>query len=116
MPYGAHFHLLVRMRPGSEFSNADIKRRFKLYYGNNDKRELEEKRVSALREKWGSLSEFVKEIKQGFSRYYNQRHHRKGFFWSELGRRLFPETALGNHLEHEGNPVWNTPHASSSTI
>jgi len=80
---GNHFHLLVRMRPGSEFSNAEIKRRFRLYYGDDDKRELEEERIPFLRKKWGSLSEFVKEIKQGFSRYYNRRHHRKGFFWSE---------------------------------
>ena len=80
---GNHFHLLVRMRPGSEFSNAEIKRRFRLYYGNDDKRELEEEGIPALQEKWGSLSEFAKEIKQGFSRYYNRRHHRKGFFWSE---------------------------------
>ena len=80
---GNHFHLLVRMQPGSEVSNAEIKRRFRLYYGNDDKRELEEEGIPALRKKWGSLSEFVKEIKQGFSRYYNRRHHRKGFFWSE---------------------------------
>ena len=39
--------------------------------------------IPALREKWGSLVEFVKEIKQGFSRFYNRRHHRKGFFRSE---------------------------------
>jgi len=85
------FHLLVRMRPGSEFSKAEIKRRFRLYYGNDDKRELEEKRLPALRNKWGSLSEFVKEVKQGFSRYYNRRHHRKGFFWSERFKRLCPD-------------------------
>jgi len=35
---GNHFHLLVQMRPGSEFSNAEIKRRLRLYYGNDDKR------------------------------------------------------------------------------
>jgi len=80
---GNHFHLLVRMRPEGEYSKAEIKRRFRLYYGNDDKRELEEERLPALLKKWGSLSEFVKEIKQGFSRFYNRRHHRKGFFWSE---------------------------------
>ena len=53
---GNHFHLLVRMRPGSEFSNAEIKRRFRLYYGNDEKRELEEKRIPDLRKKWCSLS------------------------------------------------------------
>ena len=52
---------------------------FEFYYGNDGKRELTEEVVSVLREKWGSLSEFVKEIKQGFSRFYNKRHGRKGF-------------------------------------
>ena len=80
---GNHFHLLVRMHPGSEYPDEEIKRRFRLYYGAHEKRELEEKRIPGLRRKWASLSEFIKEIKQGFSRYYNRRHHRKGFFWSE---------------------------------
>ncbi|MCF8146170.1 MAG: hypothetical protein K9N21_19860, partial [Deltaproteobacteria bacterium] len=75
--------LLVRMHPGSEYSDEEIKRRFKLYYGDDEKRDLEEKGIPGLRRKWASLSEFIKEIKQGFSRYYNRRHHRKGFFWSE---------------------------------
>ena len=48
---GNHFHLLVRMRPGSEFSNVEIKRRFKVYYDNDEKRQLEEEKVPALREK-----------------------------------------------------------------
>ena len=54
-----------------------------LYYGNDGKRELTDELIPVLREKWGSLSEFIKEIKQGFSRFYNRRHRRKGFFWSE---------------------------------
>ncbi len=71
------------MHPGSEYPDEEIKRRFKRYYGDDEKRELEEKGIPELRRKWASLSEFVKEIKQGFSRYYNRRCHRKGFFWSE---------------------------------
>ena len=80
---GNHFHLLVRMDSGREKSLAEIQKRFEIYYGEDDKRELTKELISTLQEKWGSLSEFVKEIKQGFSRFYNRRHHRKGFFWSE---------------------------------
>ena len=80
---GTHFHLLVRMHPGDDTSDDEIKKRFKLYYGDDKKRELTEGQIPYFREKWGSLSEYVKEIKQGFSRFYNKRHHRKGFFWSE---------------------------------
>ena len=80
---GDHFHLLVRIETGKEKSREEIRRRFKIYYGEETKRDLSEDRIPVLWEKWGSLSEFVKEIKQGFSRFYNRRHRRKGFFWSD---------------------------------
>ncbi len=80
---GNHFHILVRMEPGQDQPVEEVRRRFEIYYGNEGKRELTEELVPVLREKWASLSEFVKEIKQGFSRFYNKRHGRKGFFWSE---------------------------------
>jgi len=81
---GNHFHLLVRMHPGEDYDDEEIKRRFKLYYGEESKREVnDEEMIRNLRKKWSNLSEYVKELKQGFSRFYNRRHHRKGFFWSE---------------------------------
>jgi len=80
---GNHFHLLVRIEPGRDKSVDEIRKRFEIYYGEDDKRELTEEMIPVLREKWGTLAEFVKEIKQGFSRFYNRRHHRKGFFWAE---------------------------------
>ncbi len=81
---GNHFHLLVRMNPGHDMSDEEIKKRIKLYYGGDSKREIDdEKMLQALKKKWLDLSEYVKEIKQGFSRFYNKRHKRKGFFWSE---------------------------------
>jgi hypothetical protein len=33
--------------------------------------------------KWSSLSEFVKEIKQSFSRYFNKKNGRKGYLWGD---------------------------------
>ena len=80
---GNHFHLLVRIDPGEEYDDEQIKRRFSLYYGDNPKRELQDGQIPLLREKWSSLSEYIKEIKQGFSRYYNRLHSRRGYFWSE---------------------------------
>jgi len=80
---GNHFHLLVRMKTGEGIDDEEIKRRFSLYYGNEKKVVLNDGQIPHLREKWSSLSEYVKEIKQGFSRFYNRRHGRKGFFWSD---------------------------------
>lgn len=78
---GNHFHLLVRMLPESDFSDKDIRKRFMEFYG--DDRNFSRGQIPFFREKWSSLSEFVREIKLGFSRFYNKRHNRRGFFWGD---------------------------------
>ena len=65
------------MDPGLDKTVEEIGQRFQLYYGKDEKRELTDELIPVLREKWGSLSEFIKEIKQGFSRFYNRRHRTK---------------------------------------
>ena len=80
---GNHFHLLVRMQPGEAYDDKEIRTRFLLYYGEEPKIPITDGQIPYFRNKWESLSEYIKEIKQGFSRFYNRRHHRKGFFWSE---------------------------------
>jgi REP element-mobilizing transposase RayT len=81
---GNHFHLLVRMHNGDDFDDEEIKKRYKIYHGEETSREVnDEEAIRLLREKWCDLSEYVKEIKQGFSRFYNKRHGRRGFFWSD---------------------------------
>ena len=81
---GNHFHLLVRMDRGEDYDDEEIKRRYKLYYGEERKAAVHDREMlDPLRRKWEDLSEYIKEIKQGFSRFYNKRHGRKGFFWSE---------------------------------
>ena len=71
------------MHPGDGFSDEEIKRRFSIYYQHDDRQHLSEGRIQFFREKWGNLSEYVREIKQTFSRFYNKRHQRKGFFWGD---------------------------------
>ncbi|MFC1862693.1 transposase [Thermodesulfobacteriota bacterium] len=81
---GNHFHLLARMFNGDDIDNEEIKKRFKIYHGEETRREVNnEGAIRLLREKWSDLSEYMKEIKQGFSRFYNKRHGRRGFFWSD---------------------------------
>jgi len=80
---GNHFHLLVRMQPEAEFSDDEVRTRFQRYYGAASERQLLDGQVPTRRAKWANLSDYVKEIKQSFSRWYNKRHGRKGFFWGE---------------------------------
>jgi REP element-mobilizing transposase RayT len=78
---GNHFHLLVKTLPEYKFSDQDIKKRYVGFYGN--KRVFADGLVPSLRAKLSSLSEFVREIKVGFARYYNKKHNRRGYFWGD---------------------------------
>jgi len=88
---GNHFHLLVRMMPGNLYDDEEVKRRFKIYYGPNVKADMCKERIEFFRKKWSSLSEYMREIKQRFSRFYNKRHNRKGFFWGERFKSVIVE-------------------------
>ena len=78
---GNHFHLLVKTLPEYKFTDQDIKKCYVGFYG--DDRVFTDGLIPSLRSKLSSLSEFVREIKVGFARYYNKRHNRRGYFWGD---------------------------------
>ena len=105
---GNHFHLLVRMHPGEEYDDEEIKRRFYVRYGETAKVTIEDDQVPFFRMKWEKLSEYVKDIKQIFSRYYNREHDKKGYFWSDRFKSVLVENGdtLINCLAYiDLNPV-----------
>ncbi|WP_082863634.1 transposase, partial [Thermodesulfatator autotrophicus] len=103
-----HFHLLCRMLPENQFSDEEVKQRVKLYYGPKRKIFFYEELIKKWRTKLGNLSRYVQEIKQRFSRWYNRRVDRKGYFWADRFKSVIIETgeALLNCLAYiELNPV-----------
>ena len=86
---GNHFHILVRMFPEDKFTDEDIQKRYVDFYG--DERIFSEGLVPSLREKLSSLSEFMREIKVGFARFYNRRHNRRGYFWGDRFKSVIVE-------------------------
>ncbi len=78
---GNHFHLLVKMIPEHRFTDEEIQQRFEAFYGKN--RAFSKGQIPYFRQKLSSLSEFMREIKVGFARYYNRRHNRRGYFWGD---------------------------------
>ena len=78
---GNHFHLLAKMIPEDRFTDEDIQKRVEAFYG--DSRAFSKGQLPYFRQKFSSLSEFVREIKVGFARYYNRRHNRRGYFWGD---------------------------------
>ena len=88
---GNHIHGIFRMHTGEKITDEEIRERFKIYYGPKNKRELTNGQIPTLREKWSSLSEFIKELKQSFTRWYNKNNNRKGTFWGERFKSLLAE-------------------------
>jgi len=86
---GNHFHILVRMFPQHKFTDEEIQKRYEDFYG--DDRIFAVGWIPSLREKLSSLSEFVREIKVGFTRYYNKRHNRRGYFWGDRFKSVIVE-------------------------
>ena len=79
----------MRMFPEYKFTDEDIKKRYEAFYG--DDRVFAAGQVPSLREKLSNLSEFVREIKVGFTRYYNKRHNRRGYFWGDRFKSVIVE-------------------------
>ena len=86
---GNHFHILVRMIPESKFSDEDILKRYTDFYGNE--RIFADGLIPSLRIRLSSLSEFIREIKVNFARFYNRRHNRRGYFWGDRFKSVIVE-------------------------
>jgi putative transposase len=84
-----HFHMLVRMRPDSDFSDAEMMKRLGAFYGED--KVFGDGQLPYFRQKLSSLSEFVREIKVGFARFYNKRHGRRGYFWGDRFKSVVVE-------------------------
>ncbi len=84
-----HFHILLRMHPESSFSDNEIRTRLEEFHQGD--KVINDIEISKYRSKLCRLSEFVKEIKQGFTRYYNKEHKRSGFFWGQRYKSLIVE-------------------------
>ena len=85
----SYFNLLVKMIPENRFTDEQIQKRFETFYG--DSREFTAGQIPYLREKLSILSEFMREIKVGFARYYNRRHNRQGYFWGDRFKSMIVE-------------------------
>lgn len=62
-----HFHLVVRIHPADHLSDAEMRERLEKWFPEG--RAISEQTIARFRERWSSLSKYVKDIKQGFTRY-----------------------------------------------
>jgi putative transposase len=86
---GNHFRILVKVIPENKFSDEDILKRYTDFYGNE--RIFADGLIPSLRLKLSSLSEFMREIKVNFARFYNRRYDRRGYFWGDRFKSVIVE-------------------------
>ncbi len=84
-----HFHILAQVTPGQYFTDEEIRRRCKVHYGKD--LILSDDKIVYYREKLSNPSNYMKEIKQSFSYYYNKRHNRRGTLWGERFKSVIVE-------------------------
>jgi REP element-mobilizing transposase RayT len=92
-----HFHLLVTATEAAAAAApvAELRRRYRAIFGplaqppagalDSDGTVIPDPDggTSRLRARLGSVSRFVQELKQAFSRWYNRQHGRKGYLWGD---------------------------------
>ncbi len=104
---GNHFHLLVKMENPEDYTDEELKSRLALFF-RKDKRIITDGQLPYFRDKLSNLSEYVKEIKQRFTRFYNKSHNKTGYFWGDRFKSVILESGdtLINMLAYiDLNPV-----------
>ncbi|GAB4435679.1 MAG: hypothetical protein OHK0040_06860 [bacterium] len=101
-----HFHLLIKMHDHSHYSDEEILQRLSEFY-NKESWQFKDQ-LDFYRKKLGDLSEYVKSIKNSFSRWFNKINDRSGYFWGDRFKSVLVEEggALLNMLIYiDLNPV-----------
>lgn len=87
---GNHFHFIVRMNNNNiKSSDKEIMDRYLSRYGEKFSKNQEQTEV--LRSRIGNIGFLIKDIKQIFTRYFNNRTNKRGFFWGERFKSVIIE-------------------------
>jgi REP element-mobilizing transposase RayT len=99
----SHTHILVRVPRPSEVSDAELVERVQVLYGTEAREtvrlredlerggRIPRKLRERLLKRMGDVSAFMKELKQRFSRWYNENHDRFGTLWAERFKSVLVE-------------------------
>jgi hypothetical protein len=76
------------MHPKNEISDLEVRERYFKFYDYEDERAKEKRKkifeatsIDVYRDRITNISDFTKDIKQSFTRFYNKRHNKRGTFW-----------------------------------
>jgi len=86
-----HVHLVLKVEPGHCFDDNEVKRRVEKYL-NKRTDILGAPVVDEYRKKLEDISEFMRSVKQTFSRWFNKIHNRTGYLWGDRFKSVWIES------------------------
>jgi REP element-mobilizing transposase RayT len=105
---GNHYHLVARFRPFCILSREELYERARLLYRDPNQ-------VLGSRQQWQrfnrrifDVSEFMRNVQQSYTKWYNRRYHRRGSLWGERFKSVIlggQPSILETLLYVELNPV-----------
>ena len=73
-----HFHCAVKMKTEKDYSDAEMRLRWDKFYQGS--KVFRSEHIPSYRERFSDISQFSKDLKQSFTRFYNNKFNRKGYF------------------------------------
>jgi REP element-mobilizing transposase RayT len=104
-----HFHLLIKSEPESYYSDDQVKQRIAEYRDKKKKKEkgneedweeggdgeISYNELQRIKKQMADISEYVRAIKQTFSRWYNKMNNRSGYLWGDRFKSILIEKGVG---------------------
>ncbi|NIM11771.1 MAG: hypothetical protein GTO45_06600, partial [Candidatus Aminicenantes bacterium] len=106
-----HFHLLIKSEPESYYSDDQVKQRVAEYRDKKKKKEkakeedwegeeegdgeISSNELQRIKKQMADISEYVRAIKQTFSRWYNKMNNRSGYLWGDRFKSVLIEKGEG---------------------
>ncbi|MBF0196431.1 MAG: hypothetical protein HQL32_01915 [Planctomycetes bacterium] len=107
---GNHYHIILRMQPYRQFSEEERQIKVETLYPNTYKQAnaWSDEYWEQFNQRMFSLSELMRNIQQGYARWFNKNHNRRGRFWADRFKStiLYGEESLIECMQYvDLNPV-----------
>jgi putative transposase len=107
---GNHFHLILRMKPFEELDRETLGRHAKMIYPNtcDQTKTWTEAHWAQFNQRLFNLGDLMRNIQQGFTRWYNKSFGRRGRFWADRFKStlLYGERSLLECMQYvDLNPI-----------
>jgi putative transposase len=107
---GNHYHLILRMKPYEKLSREALQCHAQALYPNTHEltKIWSDEHWEQLNQRIYNLADLMRNIQQGFARWFNKNHNRRGRFWADPFKStiLYGEKSLVECMQYvDLNPI-----------